>query len=119
MAGVWDPSRLDQVVTYLLSNAIKYSPGESQARVDVVRDGDVVVLWVSDDGIGLSDADQRRLFQPFARTGAVRQSIGGTGLVLVITRQIVEHHGGSIEVESELGGGSTFTVRLPLERAEG
>lgn len=117
--GHWDPSRLDQVVTNLLSNAIKYSPAGSEVRISVCRDGSNAILTVSDDGIGLSKEDQHRLFQPFARADAVRQSIGGTGLGLFISRQIVEHHGGTIEVDSEPGAGSTFIVRLPLPSDEG
>ncbi|HEU5423356.1 MAG TPA: HAMP domain-containing sensor histidine kinase, partial [Nitrolancea sp.] len=114
--GVWDPDRLDQVLTNLLSNAVKYSPEGSEIRVAVWRHGDQAALSVSDHGIGMSPDEQARLFTPFVRTSAARQTAPGTGLGLYISRQILEQHGGSIEVESAVGAGTTMVVRLPIRR---
>ncbi|MFO7273039.1 MAG: GAF domain-containing protein [Sphaerobacter thermophilus] len=112
--GVWDPVRLDQVLTNLISNALKYSPDGGEVRLSVRRHGDEAELAVSDEGIGISASEQAQLFQPFSRTVRARLEMGGTGLGLFISRQIVEQHGGTITLESTEGVGSTFTVRLPL-----
>lgn len=109
-----DRTRIGQVVDNLLSNAIKYSrpQGTVEVRLAVTEQG--VRLSVADDGIGISAEDQERLFHRFFRARAVRKSaVQGTGLGLHISRQIVEAHGGTIEVESELGKGTCFTVCLP------
>jgi len=83
-------------------------------RLSVRRRGDEVELAVSDEGIGIPAGEQAQLFQPFSRTMRARLEMGGTGLGLFISRQIVEQHGGTITLESTEGVGSTFTVRLPL-----
>lgn len=98
----------------LISNALKYSPDGGDVRVRLRRDGDVVELTVSDEGIGIAPADQKRLFQPFSRTEAARQRASGTGLGLYITQRIVREHGGTIDLFSEPGKGTTVTVRLPV-----
>ncbi|GAW51754.1 MULTISPECIES: sensor histidine kinase [unclassified Nocardioides] len=105
---------LDQVVTNLVSNAVKYSTDGGSVTVRHERVGDEVVLTCADDGFGISEADQAQLFAEFFRSSnpaAVAQP--GTGLGLAIVRRIVVRHGGRIEVESELGRGSTFRVYLP------
>lgn len=108
-----DALRVEQVVTNLVSNAVKYSPGGGTVRV-VLKDGDHdAEIEVKDDGIGVSEADRRRLFEPFRRVGDRRGEIPGVGLGLFVSRQIVTAHGGTIEVQSEPGRGSTFRVRLP------
>ena len=112
--GAWDPSRLDQVVTNLISNALKYSPEGSEVRVSLQQSNSHAVLVVSDQGIGIAPDDRKRLFQPFVRSDVARSSVGGSGLGLYITARIVEQHGGDIRVQSEPGNGSTFTVLLPL-----
>lgn len=112
-----DPIRIDQALTNLVSNALKYSPQAPQGgtiRLSVAQQNGDAVLAVSDQGIGISAADQERLFQPFARSEAVRGTVSGSGLGLHITRQIIEQHGGQITVESKVGIGSTFTIRLPI-----
>ena len=114
IAGVWDPDRLEQVLVNLISNALKYSPDGGDVRVQLRRDGDQVELTVSDEGIGIAPADQKRLFQPFSRTEAARQRASGTGLGLYITQRIVREHGGTIDLCSEPGKGTTVTVRLPI-----
>ena len=113
---VWvDPERLTQVLTNLVSNAHKYTPEGGTITVRVRARGDVLAVEVRDSGIGISPEDQQRLFTRFFRSAdPVAQAVGGTGLGLVITRSLVELHGGTIDVRSTPGGGSTFTVTLPL-----
>jgi two-component system sensor histidine kinase/response regulator len=114
ITGYWDPSRLDQVFTNLVSNALKYSPEGGEVRLSIHQSDSHALVAVSDRGIGMASDDQERLFQPFARSDDVRDSVAGVGLGLYITARIVEQHGGVIKVQSEPGNGSTFTVRLPL-----
>lgn len=111
---VIDPIRIDQALTNLVTNALKYSPDGGTIQLTVAREDGHAVVAVSDQGIGISSADQNRLFHPFARSDAVRGSVSGSGLGLHITRQIIEQHGGLITVDSEVGIGSTFTIRLPM-----
>jgi signal transduction histidine kinase len=110
--GRVDRLRLDQIATNLVSNAIKYGAGKP-VRVAVERHGDAARIRVSDEGIGISDEDQARIFERFERAVSVRH-YGGFGLGLWIVRQIVEAHGGRIAIQSRLGEGSTFEVQLPL-----
>jgi signal transduction histidine kinase len=109
--GRWDGLRVDEVLTNLLSNAIKYGPGRP-VELRVHRDGDVARVSVRDHGIGISEADQRRIFERFERAVSKR-NYGGFGLGLWISRQIVQSLGGDVRVESAPGKGSTFTVELP------
>jgi predicted ATPase/signal transduction histidine kinase len=112
VSGWWDRSRLEQVVTNLLTNAIKFAAGttvEISMRALDCR----ARLEVRDRGIGISPERQRRIFDRFER-GVSAEHFGGLGLGLYISRRIVEAHGGSIAVESEPGAGSTFTVDLPI-----
>lgn len=111
--GIWDPDRLEQVLTNLISNALKYSPEGGDVRLTLQRNDDQVELTISDQGIGITPQDQARLFQPFVRGEMARRSASGTGLGLYITARIVREHGGTIDLTSEPGVGSTFTVRLP------
>ena len=109
-----DATEIDRLVSNLVSNAVKYTPEGRRVSIRVCREGDRVRIEVADEGLGISAADQERLFDEFFRSSnpeAVRQP--GTGLGLAIVKRIVERHGGDIEVESELGVGSTFTVTLP------
>ena len=113
-----DRGRFLQVLDNLVSNALKFTPegGEVHVRLGE-RDGNIR-LEVSDSGMGISDADQRRLFERFFRAGnAVEQQVPGTGLGLYICRAIAEAHDGTISVRSELGEGSTFRLELPLVRS--
>lgn len=109
-----DPLRIEQVVGNLVSNAIKYSPQGGTVRVGLARDAGQAIISVSDPGIGISRADQERLFEPFRRVGLAREQVPGVGLGLFVVRKIVEAHGGRIELESTPGQGSTFRVHLPL-----
>jgi signal transduction histidine kinase len=113
LEGTWDGQRLDQVLTNLLSNALKYGPGRP-VRVRVAADETRRArLSVEDEGIGIAPADQERIFDRFERAIPDR-NYGGLGLGLWIARQIVEAHGGQIRVQSAPGRGSTFEVLLPL-----
>lgn len=112
VVGYWDPLRVDQIVDNLLSNAIKYGEGKPiEVEIGVVKGR--ARIFVRDHGIGISPKDQERIFERFERAVSTRY-YGGFGLGLWITRQVVEAHGGTIQVESELDVGSTFVVELPL-----
>jgi signal transduction histidine kinase len=110
-----DADELDRVCANLVSNAVKYTPEHGRVRISVDRSGrDEVTLVVSDEGIGISEADRERLGTEFFRSSnprAVAQP--GTGLGLAIVRRIVDRHRGRLVVESELGHGSSFRVHLP------
>jgi signal transduction histidine kinase len=114
-----DRQRLMQVLTNLLSNAHKYTPEGGRLGVAARYVAGAVRLEISDTGIGLSEAEQAQLFTRFFRADnpAVR-AVGGTGLGLVITRSLVELHGGDISVRSAPGQGSTFVVTLPADVPE-
>jgi signal transduction histidine kinase len=112
--GNWDPGRIDQVLTNLISNAVKYSPDGGEVHVSVREVDDEVRVAVRDEGIGIAKRDQSEVFQPFRRLHADARVITGTGLGLYISSQIVARHGGSIDLVSRPGEGSTFTVHLPL-----
>jgi PAS domain S-box-containing protein len=115
--GRWDPSMLDQVVTNLLTNAIKFGRGEP-IDVSVAVDRGLTWLRVRDHGPGVPSADRDRIFERFER-GVSDRSFAGLGLGLWIAREIVEAHRGRIGVESPEGGGAEFFVALPnVEGAE-
>jgi signal transduction histidine kinase len=110
-----DPVRVKQILYNLLSNGIKFTPVPGQVRLNATADDHALVLSVQDTGIGIRPSDQARLFHEFERIDPERgPRQEGTGLGLALTKKLVELHGGSIEVESEPGKGSTFSVRLPL-----
>ena len=111
-AGYWDRGRIEQVMTNLLTNAIKYGKG-SPIEVAVASRGNAAVLAVSDQGIGISRTDQARIFERFERAVSSK-NFGGLGLGLWIASQLVEAHSGTIRVTSELGKGATFEVALPV-----
>jgi len=112
-----DPSRLKQVVANLLSNAIKYSPDGGEIRVDAwARDG-MVGVAVVDPGLGIPTTQQDRVFERFYRApAATERAIGGTGLGLALSREIVEAHDGRMSFESVEGKGSRFWFELPAAR---
>jgi signal transduction histidine kinase len=110
-----DGARLAQLTDNLVGNAIKFTPPGGRVEVRVEREDRHVRLAVADSGIGISEADQDRIFDAFYRAADVtQQPIPGTGLGLAISKAIVEGHAGSIEVSSTEGHGTTFTVRLPV-----
>jgi signal transduction histidine kinase len=109
-----DAARIERVVQNLISNAVKYSDAGKRITVAVSTEDRSAMLSVSDEGPGISEDELRVLFQPFGRGGSVDPAIEGTGMGLHIVKRIVEAHEGRIEVESELGHGSTFRIHLPL-----
>ena len=109
-----DEARISQVLTNLLSNAMKYSPDRSTITVKAAADEELVIVEVTDQGIGIDSSELKSIFKPFRRTTATRGVYPGTGLGLSASRRIIESHGGRLEVESRLGAGSTFTVFLPI-----
>jgi signal transduction histidine kinase len=136
--------RLERVLHNLIGNAIKYSPNGGEVGITITREapeaggtscvshpadhsgdpGDPAgastgwaVVRVSDQGLGIPAADLPHLFEPFYRGTNVAGAIEGTGIGLPVARRVVVEHGGMIEVESEEGVGSTFTIRLPLAPA--
>jgi signal transduction histidine kinase len=109
-----DAELLEYAVYNLLTNAVKYSPEETEVTIGAASGNGEVRLWVTDQGIGMDESELKQLFQKFYRTRRAEQSgETGTGIGLSIVRQIVELHEGSIRVESAPGKGSTFTVALP------
>jgi signal transduction histidine kinase len=110
-----DPIRVRQILYNLLSNAIKFSDRGCSVRLVARREGAVVAIAVADTGIGISSTDLARLYRAFEQLALPSgDRPGGTGLGLALTKRLVEMHGGTIEVASELGAGTTFTVRLPV-----
>jgi PAS domain S-box-containing protein len=115
MTTSMDKKILRQVLTNLLSNAVKYSPEKSQIGFELACDGEWATFQIRDAGIGIPEADQERLFEPFHRA----KNVGtrpGTGLGLAIVKRSVEAHGGQISFESQVGIGTTFVVRMPMLR---
>ncbi|MFD1338887.1 sensor histidine kinase [Microbacterium lemovicicum] len=113
-----DMQVLSEAVGNLLANAIAYSPAGSSVGIGVRAVGDVVEIAVTDRGIGISEADQQRIFERFYRADQARsRRTGGTGLGLSIVKYAVQRHGGEVRLWSRPGRGSTFTIRLPLVEA--
>lgn len=108
-----DEALLRHIFSNLITNAVKYSPEGGGVEFNAWREGPDAVFQVADDGIGIPAEDQERLFEAFYRCSNVGD-IPGTGLGLVIVKRCVELHNGTLQLESELGRGTTFTVRLPL-----
>ena len=110
-----DPTRLAQMLDNLISNAIKFTPEGGRVTVRAEAVGHNIVFEVADTGDGISAADRERLFDPFFRSReANARAVPGTGLGLTITKAIVDAHGGAIRIESAVGGGTTFRVRIPF-----
>lgn len=112
LEGEFDRVRIEQVFINLLTNAAKYAPGKP-LHINLKRSKDMACLCVEDQGAGISVADQKRIFERFERVKD-RDNVGGLGLGLYISRQIVEAHGGEISVTSKPGEGSKFQISLPL-----
>jgi signal transduction histidine kinase len=114
VVGRWDRSRIDQVVTNLLSNALKFGCG-APIEIHVGAHSGLARLVVRDHGIGMGTEERDRIFRRFER-GVSEKHYGGLGLGLYISQRIVEAHGGSIVCESRPGAGSTFIVEIPMHR---
>ncbi|MDZ4169399.1 MAG: response regulator [Coriobacteriia bacterium] len=114
-----DGDRIGQVLMNLTSNAIKYSPGGGEVTLGASHAGDFVEFRVTDTGLGISEEDQRQLFNKFFRVdSSLTREIGGTGLGLSICKSVVELHGGAVSVTSVLGEGSTFGFSVPIAPSE-
>jgi two-component system sensor histidine kinase SenX3 len=112
---VGDRTHLIMAFHNLIENAINYSPDRTRVSVNTTCSGNIVEVVVIDQGVGISEADQSRIFERFYRVDPARsRETGGTGLGLSITKHVVGNHGGDISVWSSAGVGSTFTVRLPI-----
>jgi predicted ATPase/signal transduction histidine kinase/tRNA A-37 threonylcarbamoyl transferase component Bud32 len=111
VVGTWDPSRLEQVITNLITNALKFGPGHP-IEIGVRSSGDGAELSVKDHGVGIEPARQPFVFDRFERAVSTTH-YGGLGLGLYIAHRIVKAHGGDLRVESEPGHGATFTLTLP------
>jgi signal transduction histidine kinase len=109
-----DRDRLRQLLVNLLSNAAKYTVAGDEIEVRAAAEDGTVVVSVEDHGPGIAPEEQRLVFEKFGRVNSGGRSKPGAGLGLFIARSIAEAHGGSLEVQSELGGGATFVFRLPI-----
>jgi len=119
LTALGDRERIQQVAMNLISNAIKFTPEEGDVKVSIHQAGDWYRVSVKDNGIGIPKEDLPRIFDRFYRVDKARsRQLGGTGLGLSIARQIVEAHGGQIEIKSEMGEGTTvtFTLRAAVSR---
>ena len=108
-----DPLRLDQVIGNLVNNAIKFTPNGGRVMIEAGESGSHVWIRISDTGPGIPRDSQEKMFEPFVRGGQGRRFPQGMGLGLSIARELVEAHGGTLELESEAGSGAKFTVWLP------
>ncbi len=121
LRGSFDITRMGRVISNLISNAIKYSPKESEITIRVTQEaaseqsGPQAIIVVQDHGIGIPAQDLPHVFEQFRRGKNVAGKIPGTGLGLASVKHILERHGGTVSVTSKEGEGSTFTIRLPLK----
>jgi signal transduction histidine kinase len=112
-----DPERLSQLLYILLDNAIKYTPNRGEVWLLLSREGQELCIRVKDTGIGIKKEDFQRVFERFYRADKSRsRQMGGHGLGLSIAKWIVETHEGTINISSEIGKGTEFTIRIPLKR---
>jgi len=108
-----DRVRFRQIIENLLSNAVKFTPEGGSVTIAAWSAEDQVYVSVADTGVGIVEVDQDRVFEEFQQVGDAERQRSGTGLGLAISKSLVELHGGKIMVDSEVGRGSTFSVRLP------
>jgi signal transduction histidine kinase len=113
-----DPVRMASVIENLVSNAIKYTPSGGAIYISTLVEGSEILIQVADNGLGIGADEQVKIFEPFYRGNQGKRFKQGMGLGLSIARDVAEAHGGQISLESEPGKGSTFTIHLPLVRAE-
>jgi len=112
----FDGEAIASVLVNLLSNAMKFSPSEKEVEVKLFRDNGNAVLQVADKGTGISQKEIPKIFERFYQSeNRVASEARGSGLGLTLVKHIIEAHRGTIEVESEIGKGSVFTVRIPLD----
>jgi signal transduction histidine kinase len=114
-----DYERLRQVLSNLVSNAVKYSPDGGTIRIGARAEGDIAIAYVSDHGVGIAPEEQEQIFQRFYRVdNRLSRETQGSGLGLYLARAVIAAHGGKIWVESQLGRGSRFLFTLPLGRRQ-
>ena len=114
-----DAFRLKQALVNLVDNAIKYNRPGGEVKISARADDAQVIIEIKDNGIGISQADQQRIFERFYRVDKSRsRTQGGSGLGLAIVKKIAEEHGGTVSVESTLGEGSTFRIALPRRKID-
>ncbi len=115
-----DEVHISNVITNLLDNAVKYCETEPHIKIITKNRNDYFIIYVHDNGIGISKKEQKLIFERFYRvsTGNVHD-VKGFGLGLSYVKKIIEHQGGSVDVESTVGKGSTFKIFLPLSNAKG
>jgi two-component system sensor histidine kinase VicK len=115
ITGNWDEARLEQVLNNLVGNAIKYSLADKSVVIGVQRQQEEVIVWVQDEGRGISEEDQPHIFDRFYRVrNDSDEHVEGLGLGLYIAREIIVKQGGRMWMQSKLGEGSTFYFSLPL-----
>jgi signal transduction histidine kinase len=113
-----DADLLPRVFSNLISNAVKYSPADTEITVSIRHQSEAIAITITDQGYGIPPADLERIFEKFYRVPRIEDAdVPGTGLGLSFVREIVELHGGSVVVQSVPGAGSAFTVRLPAGTA--
>ncbi|MEL6604112.1 MAG: ATP-binding protein [Cyanobacteria bacterium J06614_10] len=113
-----DAKRLEQILSNLMHNAIKFTPAGGKVTLRVWQEAQITIFQVKDTGIGIPDSQRDQLFEKFKQLESpFQRQYSGTGLGLAMTKRLVELHGGSIQVESRVGEGSTFSVRLPSQTA--
>ncbi len=110
-----DPNLFNHILSNLLENAVKYSPGKEEPELHLIYEDKFLTIKIVDYGIGIPEEDKKRLFETFFRASNV-DNIQGTGLGLTIVKQYVESHSGSIDVQSEEGFGTTFSLRFPYHQ---
>jgi len=120
VTGFVNKSALERISENLIGNAIKFTPEEGSVEVRVWEKEKEVILEVRDSGVGVGEEAQARIFEAFEQeSGGLDRDYQGSGLGLSIVQRLVELHGGTVDVESSKGEGSTFTVRLPLPSTNG
>jgi two-component system sensor histidine kinase VicK len=114
---VADKDGIEQVILNVLSNSIKYTPNNGEIRIKARQENDKVIISVKDNGIGIPDEDQKRIFERFYRVDKARsRELGGTGLGLSIAKQIIEEHKGNIILKSKYKEGTEVDIILPLNK---
>src|SRR5262249_18220752 len=114
-----DVVKFQQILSNLLSNAIKFTPEGGRVLLKVETEGPAIVVTVTDTGVGIAQEDRELWFEKFRQSGnPLTREHAGTGLGLSIVRELCKLLGGEVTLQSELGRGSTFTVRLPLQLSE-
>ncbi|MFM1967676.1 MAG: hypothetical protein RL590_533, partial [Actinomycetota bacterium] len=112
---IGDREQLITAVHNLVENAVNYSPEQTKVSIVTKRNGNLVEVSVTDQGIGIAESELNRIFERFYRVDPARSRLtGGTGLGLSIVKHVAQNHGGDVKVWSKLGVGSTFTLQLPV-----